>query len=1169
MKQNFICIWLIFISCNPTDNQKVSNKVDKIWFQQEYVDLGAKIDMLNENFGVAISRGKGNDVSGKVYLYKSGIWNVISEHSYSDFPLIHIEKPNLIYWITHNSHHENYKPHMKVYDFKSIKELKLPPVMWDERDFVMWRGFSFLQNGKIYLAGQQGNIIYYDNKNWLVSNNPYKRKQNEHLNANDLHDIQMINDNLGWAVGKNGLILCYKNGIWEKYPTLTQNDLMKVSFVDENFGYAVGSNGTILKYDNGNWIKISTNVKFKLNSVKVISKNKAYIVGDKSTLLELVDGNWVQDESIKIYNDNFEDLDVIEKDDKVWIWIIGNNGIYTNYHDLRFSFSDVTSLLSIRNEGQAGNFIDYNNDGFVDLLTYLEESPSILYKNNGGKLFLEAESFKEISSNVSSQNIVSADFDNDGYVDLLDIVNNNLYFGNGNFEFRKIEDESFIKNYNLTENTNVISAQAADFDNDGNIDVYVSFENYDLLLKNNGAGKFENVFQNSGIKKFINNNSLSFTLSDFNNDNLIDILFTYKIPVNYKHIFLYLNQGNFKFTQKDDPNFYSLISPSTYSSIANDFNNDGYTDLLIFNNESELKLLINDGKANFIEMKGKAGLTGKFFYPYPTGGILAASDVNNDGLLDLFIGSKLYLNSPEFRFNEIGKTIGLNFTGTPAFADYDNDGDMDLFIGSSKLALGEGNRAIFYRNNSIINNFLKVKLYGDISNRFAIGAKVYLLGYNKRDSLIYITLRQNGLGGNSLSKENFSELQFGINPNYNYKVKVIFPSGIERTIEAKINSINEIYESRWLERQAILLSKYFIRVTNLIYWQQELIKFLVTIAGLYLILNYNSKVKNSKKLKRYTTLTLLIIYFVLLFCTINFNLYARLFFPPLCTGGLAFIFVFVSAKVIERKESNYISHYKILEVIGVGGTGKVLKVKDIYSSEIFALKIINPILLNDDDNRKLIANEAKVLASINNENIVKVFELGETQKYSYMVMEYLGGGTLDDYIKNNFPIENEKIILIARQICNGLKAIHEKDIVHRDLKTTNIMFDRENKVKIMDFGLSKSPLVTTMTTLGTIMGTLGYVAPEQITNIQVDKRADIFSLGVILYQMATNKLPFVGSNEIAVIHSIFNTEPVKPSEINPAIDNGIEHIIMKCLKKNQFERYQSVEEILIDIETLK
>jgi serine/threonine-protein kinase len=249
----------------------------------------------------------------------------------------------------------------------------------------------------------------------------------------------------------------------------------------------------------------------------------------------------------------------------------------------------------------------------------------------------------------------------------------------------------------------------------------------------------------------------------------------------------------------------------------------------------------------------------------------------------------------------------------------------------------------------------------------------------------------------------------------------------------------------------------------------------------------------------------------------------------------------------------------------MGGMGKVYKAIDVNSKTVVAVKVINPEILKSDENKKRITDEGRILTSLNHPNIVRVFEIGETEETGYVAMEYLPGGTLYEYIKNNSPLPFETIKEYLLQICSGLEEIHSKNIIHRDLKSSNIMIDKNGIIRIMDFGLSKSPLIATMTSLGTALGTLGYVAPEQITNSNVDNRTDIFSLGVILYELITNDLPFKGENEIAMIHSIFNSNPLNPCELNPHIPNFVGEIVLKCIDKNSENRYSSVTGIINDI----
>ena len=229
---------------------------------------------------------------------------------------------------------------------------------------------------------------------------------------------------------------------------------------------------------------------------------------------------------------------------------------------------------------------------------------------------------------------------------------------------------------------------------------------------------------------------------------------------------------------------------------------------------------------------------------------------------------------------------------------------------------------------------------------------------------------------------------------------------------------------------------------------------------------------------------------------------------------------------------------------------------------------MNPALLQDAENKKRFSGEGQLLSSFNHPNIVKVFETSEADDKFFIAMEFLEGGTLNELLQKNYPLDKLLIKKIMTQICAGLAEIHSHKVVHRDLKTNNIMLDSSDDIRIMDFGLSKSTLVSTMTSLGTVIGTLGYVAPEQVTNINSDHRTDIFSVGVIFYELLTNTLPFKGENEIALIHSIFNNIPPPPSSINNLTGKLEDEIAEKCLQKDPARRYQSVQELILELNKL-
>jgi len=285
--------------------------------------------------------------------------------------------------------------------------------------------------------------------------------------------------------------------------------------------------------------------------------------------------------------------------------------------------------------------------------------------------------------------------------------------------------------------------------------------------------------------------------------------------------------------------------------------------------------------------------------------------------------------------------------------------------------------------------------------------------------------------------------------------------------------------------------------------------------------------------------------------------------------ALAARWVVVNRKSILSLRARRISHYKLLELLGKGGMGEVYKAIDLNSKRVVAIKLLNPEVHSAPENRMRFAKEGKLLASFSHPNIVKVYEIGETEKLGFIAMEYLPGGTLKNHLekKGSLPLKEAKIFLL--QIAEGLKEIHSQGIIHRDIKTGNCMLDGKGDLRIMDFGLSRSPLVTTMTTLGSVIGTLGYVAPEQVTGTNVDQRVDIFSFGVVMYELLSNQLPFKGENEMALIHAIFNTVPPSPSTLREGdAPKEWDQIVYHCLEKNPSNRFSCMEEVINSIREL-
>ena len=232
-----------------------------------------------------------------------------------------------------------------------------------------------------------------------------------------------------------------------------------------------------------------------------------------------------------------------------------------------------------------------------------------------------------------------------------------------------------------------------------------------------------------------------------------------------------------------------------------------------------------------------------------------------------------------------------------------------------------------------------------------------------------------------------------------------------------------------------------------------------------------------------------------------------------------------------------ISHYKILEKLGEGGMGVVYKAEDTKLKRIVALKFLPLHTLASAEEKSRFVHEAQAAAALNHANICTVYEIDESEGQTFIAMEYIEGQNLKQKVGSS-PLKLEETLDIAMQVAQGLHEAHEKEIVHRDIKTANVMTTSKGQVKIMDFGLAKLREQTKLTKTGTTMGTAAYMSPEQTQGEEVDQRTDIWSLGVLLYEMLTGKLPFAGDYVQAVMYSILHEEPEPITGLRTGV-NGI------------------------------
>lgn len=268
-----------------------------------------------------------------------------------------------------------------------------------------------------------------------------------------------------------------------------------------------------------------------------------------------------------------------------------------------------------------------------------------------------------------------------------------------------------------------------------------------------------------------------------------------------------------------------------------------------------------------------------------------------------------------------------------------------------------------------------------------------------------------------------------------------------------------------------------------------------------------------------------------------------------------------------------VSHYKIIKKLGEGGQGEVYQAEDLSLRRIVAIKFLPAELGADEKTRKRFLREAQLASALDHPNICTVYEINEHQGLHYIVMQYLEGKRLKQLVRNK-PLELEVALSVAIQLSDALAVAHDRGVIHRDVKATNVIINDRGQAKILDFGLAKATTnigdkaVMELTQRGVPFGTAGYMSPEQARGGQIDYRTDIFSLGVLLYEMAVGRLPFTGKSSVEVMHSVLHDTPTSVTDLDPSLPPRLQQIIERAMAKEPSARYQSMHDFHNDLKEL-
>ncbi|QTD52226.1 protein kinase domain-containing protein [Sulfidibacter corallicola] len=1049
-----------------------------------------------------------------------------------------------------------------------------------------------------WLAGNGRRLLYFGDDDWYLAvaepNERFQTYSEKTKRSFNFLDIHMVDGDTGWACGTISMLAEYRDGVWRMIepPADLPDNWFRALDVDENGTVWIAGDGMVASYSEGTWRWWrDLPVNLTLLDILAIGPEEVLAVGSSGTIIRYDGRQWQ-----RVFSASANALSHFAEKTPGQPWILGNNHILAptqiNPPYLR-SLDHPSGLPHFTQRESGSRVMDLNGDRRPDLLISQKREVQSYINLGGGQFVLDQTLMEESTSGFYTQ-VHAAKVDHFDRVELMASTT----WPNRNPRLVVSDRLGVAPQWvasNVLGNTEKVEQRLLqgifDLDQDGDLDLYcarmVGNIAYPYILWNQ-----DNRFEEDVNVRFAYS-ATPYFWGDLDGDGDLDAISPGYRP---SDLLVYRNEGDRVFSDMSAESGLDATWGAGYGRAElGDLDMDGDLDLIIF--RSELEVWFNDGTGFFVNRTADfPTMIGEL--NYPSVNIVVAGDLNHNGYAEIFlmtdIGGKnerhILSRGSDGRWRDLDSMVTEEIPGVPfQFSDLDQDGDLDILV--------EGKGPIKVVDNVRDDRqFLKFDLVGTPGNYEGIGTRVWLYREEPNGESRLVGFQQVGVSGQNQAQYGLGDqVHFGLAQDGTYRVRAMFPTGeIAELAGLAPGQTLELSAHRPLIRPVYAtFHQMGLNLTRVDPWgtAAKWIALFLLLLGLYRYLLPRRTGPISRTFAC-TTIAAMALYLVVDLATLHHSGVRQM--GIWFGAGLFLTFCAVNECGFSHWiSSHYLGPYRLQGLLGEGGMGVVYRARNVVRRRTVALKTFPPELTHKKELRRRFQREAAILKSLKHPNIVKVYETGEIDGRGFISMELLQGVTLRRLMAEQGPLPWRKAIVIFEAVAEALAYIHDKGILHRDLKADNIFLTHDalfqspawrfssrdiaalangvihkKQVILMDFGLSNAEHMETITRGNGLMGTLAYIAPEQVIHRRCDHRSDIYGLGVLMFETLCGRLPYQGAHEISLIGNIRAGRILNLREIAPNLPLPLTNLVMKALAfspEQRFGRAQEMVEALADM----